>query len=136
MHTRPYLIFNGDCREAFDFYADVFRGEVTAISTFAGTPAESYVPPDWKDKVLHVELRYGDNVLYGSDAAGSNYQKPQGFGVAIVLADPPEAERIFNALAQGGNVGMPFAETFWAHRFGMVTDRFGQPWMVNCDKPA
>lgn len=136
MHTHPYLIFNGNCREAFAFYETLFHGQIEMISTFAGTPAEAHVPPEWKDKVLHAALRYGDNVLYGSDAGGPNYETPQGFGIAIVLADPSEAERLFHALAEGGTIKMPFGETFWAHRFGMVTDRFGTPWMVNCDKPT
>lgn len=136
MHTHPYLIFNGNCREAFDFYAALFHGRIEATMTFAGTPAEAHVPPHWKDKVLHVELRYGDNILYGSDAGGDNYVKPQGFGVAIVLDDIAEAEQLFNGLAEGGTVKMPFAETFWARRFGMVDDRFGIPWMVNCGQPG
>lgn len=135
MRTNPYLIFNGNCREAFEFYAGLFRGRIEAISTFAGTPAENYVPPDWKDKILHVELRYGDNVLFGSDAGDQNYQKAQGFGIAIVLDDIAEGERLFNGLAEGGTVKMPFGPTFWAKRFGMVDDRFGTPWMVNCGQP-
>lgn len=134
MQAHTYLIFNGDCREAFETYARILGGRIETITTFAGTPAEGYVPPHWKDKILHAVLRFGDTTLFGSDAGSPNYEKPQGFGVALVLDDPAEAERIFNALADGGTITMAFSQTFWAHRFGMATDRFGIPWMVNCEK--
>jgi PhnB protein len=133
MKTNPYLVFNGNCREAFAFYEQLFAGTIEACSTFAGTPAEAHVPPDWKDKILHVALRFGDNVLMGSDAGGEYFEPMQGMSVTIVLDDPQEAERIFTALAEGGTVKMPFAETFWARGFGMATDRFGTPWIVNCE---
>jgi len=132
----PYLIFNGNCREAFETYAGIFGGQIDAFMPFAGTPAEAYVSPEWKDKVMHVTMTFGGNVLMGSDAGSGDFEKPQGMSVAIVLDDPDEAERVFNALAEGGEVKMPFQETFWAHRFGMATDRFGTPWLINCDKPA
>lgn len=94
------------------------------------------MPADWKDKTLHASLSFDGNILMGSDAGSGNFEKPQGMMVSIVLADPVDAERIFTALSEGGEIKMPFQETFWAHRFGMAVDRFGIPWSVNCDKPA
>jgi PhnB protein len=84
---------------------------------------------------MHARLVVGDTVLMGSDAPGERYEKMQGFSVALGVDEPEWAERVFNALAAGGTVTMPIQETFWAHRFGMLVDRFGTPWMVNCEKP-
>jgi PhnB protein len=88
-----------------------------------------------KDLVVHARFAAGDNLIMGSDASGGRYNKPQGYAVNIGVDTPEEAERIFAALSDGGNIGMPIQETFWARRFGMVTDRFGTHWMVNCEKP-
>ena len=101
--------------------------------THAGTPAEQHVPAEWRDKILHARLVVGDAVLMASDSPPGHYQKPQGFTVSIQINDTARAEAIFGGLADGGTVTMPFAETFWAARFGMLVDKFGTPWMVNCD---
>jgi PhnB protein len=82
---------------------------------------------------MHVTLKVGDSVLMGSDAPPDRYKKPEGFTVNIALNDVAEAERIFHALAENGTVGMPIQQTFWAERWGMLTDRYGIPWMVNCE---
>ncbi len=136
MQLNPYLYFNGQCEAAFKFYEQVLGGKIEAIMSHAGTPAEAQVPADWRDKVLHVRMTVGDAVLMASDAPPGHYEKPQGFSVALQIKDPVEGERIFNALAENGKVQMPFQETFWATRFGMCVDRFGIPWMVNCEKAA
>ena len=94
------------------------------------------MPAEWRKKILHARLVFGDNVLMASDAPPGRFEKMQGFSVSLVLKDPDEAERIFNAFANGGTVRMPLGETFWAIKFGMLTDRFGTPWMVNCEKAA
>ncbi len=136
MQLNPYLYFNGQCQAAFKFYEQVLSGKIEAIMSHAGTPAEEHVPANWRDKVLHVRMTVGDTVLMASDAPPDHYEKPQGFSVTVQIKDPVEAERIFNALAENGSVQMPFQETFWATRFGMCVDRFGIPWMVNCEKAA
>jgi len=87
-------------------------------------------------KLLHARMPIGDTLSMGSDAPAGRLQKMQGFSVALGIDDPAEAERIYNALADGGTVQMPLAETFWAKKFGMLTDRFGTPWMINCEKAA
>lgn len=133
MQLNPYLIFNGDCAEAFKFYERALGGKIEALMTFAGTPASEHVPPDWSDKVLHATLKIGDQLLMASDAPPGQYQKPQGLSVSLSLNDRDKGERVFNALAENGTVQMPFEKTFWASGFGMCVDRFGIPWMVNCE---
>jgi len=135
MQLSPYLLFNGDCEAAFKFYAEILGGKIEAMLSHVGTPAEEHVPAAWREKVLHARMTVADSVLLASDAPPDRYQKPGGFSVSIQLADPEDAERIFNALADGGQIYMPFAETFWAARFGMLADKFGIPWMINCERP-
>jgi PhnB protein len=133
MQLNTYLVFNGQCEEAFKFYEQSLGGKIAAMFTHAGTPAAEHVPPEWLNKIMHVRLEVDDSVLMGSDAPPDRYKPPQGFSVNIAVEKPEEAERIFHALAEGGTVGMPLQQTFWAARFGMVVDRFGIPWMVNCE---
>ncbi|HUL34083.1 MAG TPA: VOC family protein [Candidatus Eisenbacteria bacterium] len=132
-----YLYFNGNCEEAFNFYARLFGGTIEALFTHEGTPAAIQVPPEWQKKILHARMSLGDAVLMGSDAPPGRFHLQQGFSVNIGLHDAEHAERIFNALAENAvSVTMPFGETFWAYRFGMLTDRFGIPWMINVEKAA
>jgi PhnB protein len=105
------------------------------MMTWGESPMAKNVPADWAKKIIHSTLTLGDQELSGSDSPREHYQKPQGFSVILSLMDMAEAERIFKALGEKGTIKMPFTETFWAARFGMVTDRFGTPWMVNCGKP-
>ena len=93
------------------------------------------MPAEWHDKILHARLQIGDDVLMASDAPPGRRDKMQGFSVTLNIKEPAEAERIFAAFAEGAKVTMPLAETFWAQKFGMLTDRFGTPWMINCEKP-
>ena len=132
MQLNPYLFFNGQCEAAFKFYAQVLGGKIDGMLTHAGTPAEQQVPAEWRDKIMHARLIVGDQVLMASDAPPDHYEKPSGFSVSIQIKDKAEAERIFNELAEGGKIQMPFGQTFWAAGFGMCADRFGIPWMVNC----
>src|SRR5437016_4290510 len=134
MQLNPYLFFNGQCKEAFTFYEQCLGGKIVAMMTHAGTPAEEHVPPEWRDKIIHARLEVGDEVLMGSDAPPEHYKKQQGFSVSLQIKDPAAAERIFRELAENGEIHMPFQQTFWAYRFGMCVDRFGMPWMVNCEK--
>jgi PhnB protein len=133
MQLQPYLYFNGDCETAFRYYERCLGGKIEAMLTHAGSPAEQQVPAEWRSKILHARLVLGDTVLMASDAPPGHYQKPQGFSVSIKISEPARAEDMFSALADGGMVRMPFQQTFWAARFGMLVDKFGTPWMVNCD---
>jgi len=132
-----YLFFDGNCEEAFKFYEKLFNGNIETLLTHEGTPAGVQVPPEWQKKILHGRMTIGDTVLMASDAPPGRFHKPQGFCININLNDVQQAERIFKTLAEQATVvTMPFAETFWAHRFGMLTDRFGIPWMINVEKAA
>lgn len=133
MHLNPYLLFNGDCAEAFKFYEETLGGKIASMFPYKGSPAAEHAPPEWADKIMHATVMIADQPLMGSDAPPGRYEQPKGISVSISLKDPEKGERIFNALAEGGTTTMPFQKTFWAAGFGMCTDRFGIPWMVNCD---
>lgn len=133
MQLLPYLHFNGDCETAFRYYERCLGGKIEAMLTHAGSPAEQHVAAEWRSKILHARLVVRDAVLMASDAPPGHYQKPQGFSVSIQISEPARADDIFRGLADGGTVVMPFGQTFWAARFGMLVDKFGIPWMVNCD---
>ena len=135
MQTSPHLHFNGTCREAFDFYARTFGGKIEFSMTYGEAPGAEKVPAETRNQIIHARLDFGGQFLLGCDTPGEHYHTPQGFNVMAAVEQPAEAERIFGTLAAGGKVTMPVQETFWAHRFGMCTDRFGTPWMINCAKP-
>jgi PhnB protein len=132
--TNTYLNFNGTCEEAMNFYATLLGGNIVMMMKAKGSPMEKDCPQDFLDKIMHARMTLGNNVLMGSDATTGRYHKPQGFSVSLSVEDPGEADRIYAGLAQGGEQTMPIQETFWARRFGMCVDRFGTPWMVNCEK--
>lgn len=130
MQLSTYLNFDGSCEEAFGFYANCFGGEIEFIMHWEEAPEAGHAPPEWNDKVLHAALRIGKDSLMGCDVPPGGYNAPRGFGVPLNVDTTEEAERIFNALAEGGEIQMPFAKTFFAERFGMVKDRFAIPWMI------
>ena len=135
MKINPYLLFNGNCAEAFKFYEKVLGGKIVGMMTFAETPAAEHTEPEWRGKIIHARLVFGDNVLMASDAPPQHFEATKGMAVTVNVDTPADAERIFKAFAEGGQVKMDIQETFWAVRYGMVTDRFGTPWMINCEKP-
>lgn len=128
----PYLSFDGRCREAFEFYAKVLKGEIVAMISHGDTPAGEHVSKDWQDKIINAHLVAGGQALMGADSPpemGDAAKK--GFSISIEIDDEKDAERVFNAFADGGTIIMPFEPTFWAKKFGMVTDKYGTPWMIN-----
>lgn len=133
MKINPYLNFNGQCEAAFRFYANILGGELGDIMHYGNSPMANDVPADWHNKVMHTQLVVDDMVLMGSDTPPASYEAPQGLAITINEDDPEAAERIFHALAENGKVTMPIEKTFWAERFGMLTDQFGIPWLVNCE---
>jgi PhnB protein len=136
MQTATHLHFKGNCREAFDFYCKTFGGRIVFAMTFGEAPGSEQAPPEVKNQIIHARVDLGGQFLLGCDAPDGRYTTPQGFNVMANVEKPQDAERIFRSLAEGGEITMPFQETFWARGFGMCTDRFGTPWMVNCEKPA
>ncbi len=136
MKLNPYLSFNGECEAAFKFYEDVLGGKIESIMTYGDSPMAEQTPPEQLDKIMHSQLNIGDMVLMGSDTPPQFLEKPQGFYVSLQFDNVAEAERIYNALAENGTVTMPLQATFWSVSFGMLVDRFGTPWLINCDVPA
>ena len=129
-----YLIFNGNCREAMSFYAQCLGAELRQM-TFADMPGDA--PKDAKDRIMHARLTKGSAVLMASDnMPGMPFQQGNNFSVSVNCDSPQESETLFRAFSEHGTVTMPLQETFWAARFGMLTDRFGINWMFNVDKPA
>jgi PhnB protein len=135
MQLNPYLNFKGQCEEAFKFYEQVLGGKIEAMMRFAESPMADHVPAEQRNAIIHARLSVGDQLLMGSDAPPEHFSEPHGFAVSLSIDQPAEAERVFHALADGGSVEMPIQETFWAQRFGMLRDRFGTPWMINCERP-
>jgi len=133
--TVPHLHFRGNCSEAFRFYATTFGGRIVFSMTYGEAPGAEKTPPEARDKIIHSRLDLGDQFILGCDVTDDDYHQPQGFNLMAHADEPADAERLFRTLSEGGTITMPVQETFWAHRFGMCTDRFGTPWMVNCPKP-
>jgi PhnB protein len=133
MKINPYLGFNGQCEAAFRFYERCFGGKILALVTYAETPMAQQMPAEWQKKIVHARLAVGDDLLMGGDAPPEHYEAAKGMSVTIGVDDPTEAERLFHALAEKGTVRMPIQKTFWAQRFGTLTDQFGTPWMINCE---
>lgn len=128
------LSFDGQCEAAFTFYERCLNGKITGMLTWGDSPMAKDAPPEWSSKIVHATLSLGNTRMLGADATPGSYESPRGFDLLLSLDDAGETERLFSALAEGGTVRLPLQETFWALRFGMLTDRFGIPWEFNCAK--
>lgn len=131
MQIIPYLGFRGQCREAFDFYAKALDGKIVSMMTYAESPMAEQVPAETRHYVMHANIIAEGASLMGADGPWNEQDIASQTCINVMVDDNAKAERIFNALAEGGSVQMAMAETFWSHRFGMLTDRYGKPWMVN-----
>jgi PhnB protein len=136
MKLNPCLTFNSQCEAAFKFYQQCLGGNIQTMMTWGDSPMGDQVPSEWRDRIIHATLIVGETELMGGDAPPDRYEEPKGFSVAIQINDPVDAETIFHALAENGTVQMPIQQTFWSPRFGMLTDQFGIPWMINCAQAA
>jgi len=133
MQAQPYLFFDGRCEEAVEFYKKALGAEVTMLMRFKDCPEPpepGMVAPGAGDKVMHMSFRIGETTVLASDGRCQGQPSFQGFALSLTVPDAAEAERVFAALAEGGQVRMPLAQTFFSPRFGMVADRFGVGWMV------
>lgn len=130
MRISPHLCFDGQCRPAFLNYQQLFGGTLTTL-TYGESPMAPDVDPQWHDHVVHATLRSDDVESAGADLLPDDYRKPQGVFVLLTAEDTAEAERIFSSLAAGGEVQLPFQQTFWSAGFGVLVDRFGVPWEIN-----
>ena len=136
MRLNTHLTFNGECRAAFEFYEKCLGAKIQFMMTYGESPMPALSSPDWGTRIIHGTLVLGNELLTGADAPSEIYRKPQGFAVFFSVDEPAEADRVFTALAENGVIQMPIQATFWALRFGMLVDRFGTPWMINCGKPV
>jgi PhnB protein len=132
MHVQPYLFFDGRCEEALAFYRRALGAEVTMLMRWKDhpDPGPGMPPPGAEEKVMHAQLRIGESVIMASDGRCQGRPSFDGFALSVTAADEAEAERLFAALGEGGEVQMPQAPTFFSPSFGMVADRFGTSWMV------
>ncbi len=126
------LMFDGRCEAAFKHYAHVLGGQLFTM-TWGESPNAAAAPPGWAAKIYHATLKIGDIAISGGDVHPDWYEAPRGFEVILQMDDPQAAERIFDQLAEGGEIKMPLEKTFWARRFGVAVDRFGIRWSVNCE---
>ena len=136
MEMSTYLNYKGDCEAAFRFYEQCLGGTLGPVFRYAGTPLADQVPADWQDKVMHASVTLGSQVLMGADVAPERYEAPKGFSLSLQLSDTVDAERMFHQLSTNGKIVTPLEKTFWAARFGVVLDRFGVTWLINCDGSA
>ena len=134
MQVEPYLFFDGRCEEAIEFYRRALGAEVTMLLRWKDCPEQpknkDMIPPGSENKVMHARLKIGEAAVMASDGRCTGKPSFQGFALSISAANEAEADRMFNALADGGQVQMPLGKTFFSPRFGMVADRFGVSWMV------
>jgi PhnB protein len=129
----PTLMFSGGCADAFRLYASLFDGEIVLMVTYAKSPLAEQVPPDWRDKVWFARLRAGGIDITGGDILFPDYEPLRGFSMVLGVSTADEADRVFAGLSGGGEEIMPLQTTHWSARYGVVRDRFGIRWEINCD---
>ena len=133
MQMNPYVNFKGQCEAAFKLYEQCLGGQLGPMFRYAGTSLAEQVPADWQEKVMHGSITIGEQVLQGADVAPHLYEEPKGFSLSLQMTSTTEAERIFHMLSRDGTIVMPLEKTFWAARFGVLVDRFGIRWLINCE---
>jgi PhnB protein len=134
MQIQPYLFFNGRCEEALEFYRTTIGAQDTMLMRFKDSPQPpppGMVPPGAEDKIMHTSFRVGDSIVMASDGDCEGQPNFQGFSLSLTAANTAEAQRVFAALAEGGQVRMPLTKTFWSPLFGMLADKFGVGWMIS-----
>jgi PhnB protein len=135
MQLFTYLNYGGNCREAFEFYERHLGGRITMLSTHADAPDPAELPANWKNAVLHARIEIGGTTLFGADVPPERFQPMRSAYLSLMLTSIAEFERIYALLSEGGQIFMPMAETFYAHRFAMLRDGFGTSWMLLHEKP-
>ena len=130
MKLYTYLNYGGNCRQAFDFYAEQLGGKITAVVTHGDRPGARDVPPEWRSAVLHARMEIGETVLLGADVPPERFQPMRSAYLTLMLDSVEDAEQKYALLSEGGQIFMPMEETFFARRFAMLRDRFGTSWML------
>jgi PhnB protein len=132
-----YLFFNDNCADAMRFYERALGGKIEMMMTAGESPMANQTPPERAKSVMHARLSFPGGVLMASDwMSDQPYEGMKGYSLSLTYATPDECKRIYDTLAEGGNARMPLQKTFWSDAFGMLTDRFGTPWMINCEAGA
>lgn len=130
---QPYLFFGGRCEEALAFYQTAIGAEVEMLMRYSDSPEPmppGMIPPGFESKVMHTSFRVGSTVIMASDGCGGDADVFGGFSLSLSMPTAADADRVFKALADGGDITMPLGKTFWSPRFGMLKDRFGMGWMI------
>lgn len=131
MKINEHLTFNGNCREAFEFYESLFGGSLT-MTSFGESPAANHVPEEWKDRIVHATLSLDEAEIAGADVPPDEYRRPEGFYLLIEPEDPNKAEILFSALSTDGEIKIHLQEMFWSVCYGSVIDKFETPWEISC----
>ncbi len=135
MKLYTYLNYGGNCEQAFRFYEQHLGGKITMMMTHGQLPNANDVPADWKNAILHARMNIGDTELMGADIPPERFQPMRSAYLSLVAESSDEAERIYTVLSDGGELFMPMQETFFAHRFAMLRDKFGTSWMILHERP-
>ena len=136
MKVQAYVTFDGRCEEALEFYKKSIGAVVTGLMRWKDSQDKDMRgPPGYEEKIMNASFRIGETELMADDGMGEKPAEFKGMTLAIEVADDAEAKRVFTALGEGGSITMPLMKTFWTSSFGMLTDKFGVPWMVNVEAP-
>jgi PhnB protein len=136
VNLSAYVSFRGDCEAAFKFYEELLGAKPGLMFRYGDSPMADAGPAGWDNKIMHGSITIGGQLLEGADALPDTYEEPRGFSLSLSVPSAQEAERLFEQLAIEGRVRYHIEKTFWSERFGMVVDRFGIPWMINCESPG
>ncbi len=128
-----HLNFDGQCAAAFRTYQKPFGGRLVTLMSYGESPMADKVPVEWRDRIVHATLHVEGLELMGADVAPESYAAPQGFAVVLRIRDVEKARELFGSLAEGGTLRLPFQKTFWSPGYGLLVDRFGVPWEINCE---
>ena len=131
MKIHPYLIFDGQCEEAIQFYKDILGGSISTQMRYGDAPADMPVSEEMKDKIMHMTLEFGEGLLMAADGMQGPLKLGNNAHMSLNVPVAEEAAAVFNSLAEDGQITMPFKEVFWGGKFGMLTDRYGVQWMVS-----
>ena len=134
MELEPYLFFSGNCEEALNFYKGIFGGEISGISRWKDAPAEMGMPADLGERIMHSNFKSPTMKFMASDSRPTTQYGEGRISLSLGTSDVAEAQRVWNALSKGGTIDVAFEDTFWGAKFGMVTDKYGVDWMINCQK--
>jgi len=132
MRPTIHLSFDGRCQEAFEFYKNQLDASITLMLSYGDSPSSKDTPEEWHNKIIHANLAIDNTEISGTDVQPYQYQKPQGFSILLEINSQAEAWRVFEAFSEGGSIGFPLQKTFWSEAYGMLIDRYGIPWEINC----